>query len=688
MRNRLAGEKSPYLLQHADNPVDWYPWGEEAFRRARNENKPVFLSVGYATCHWCHVMAHESFEDPEVAEILNRHFVSVKVDREERPDVDGVYMAICQAMTGSGGWPLTVFMTPGGEPFFAGTYFPRTGRLGMPGFVEILNEVARRWHNEHERVLVHAGKVAEAVRSRLQGRGESRGSLTLETLDEAYRQLLSAFDRTWGGFGSAPKFPTPHNLTFLLRYQHRSGEAEALRMVSQTLNAMRNGGIFDQIGYGFHRYSVDERWRVPHFEKMLYDQALLAMAAVEAHQTSGEALFARIAREIFTYVLRDMTDEGGGFYSAEDADSEGREGRFYVWTPEQVREVLGEDRAALFCDFYGITPEGNFEDGFSIPHVRMPLERFAARVGMEPGILAGELEVSRRELFEARKRREHPLKDDKILTSWNGLMIAALAKGYQAFGDETHLRAAERSAEFVLETLAEPDGRLHRRYREGHVARGGYLDDYTFLVWGLLELYEASFELRYLEAAARIHERTMELFWDQRDGGFFLTPSDGERLIARGKEIYDGALPSGNSVGVLNLLRLARMTGRTDWEESAEQAFRYFSGTVAGFPMAYTQFLNALDFAFGPSREIVLVGERNDSLLRAGVQEIHRSFLPRKVVMLKEPSDRGLAAVAPHLEGITSMDEPAVYVCEGYSCQKPLRSLHDLRLALQRVPPV
>ncbi len=450
--NQLIHEKSPYLLQHAGNPVDWYPWKEEAFQKAREEGKPVFLSIGYATCHWCHVMAHESFEDEEVARLLNDSFVSIKVDREERPDIDHLYMSVCQALTGQGGWPLSIFMTPEGNPFFAGTYFPKTTRMGLIGFRELLQRIAQMWAQERERLQQSGEEIRRAIQQEITAKMPGT-ALNEKLLEKAYGQFLQTFDPVWGGFGKAPKFPTPHQLNFLLRWHQRSRDPQAGSMVEKTLMAMRQGGIFDQIGFGFHRYSVDEKWLVPHFEKMLYDQALLAIAYLEAYQALRQEEYAQTAREIFAYVLRDMTSPEGGFYSAEDADSEGREGLFYLWRPGEVKELLGEDPGGLFCRFYGITEEGNFEGETSIPHISLPLSTFAEREKMPRDKLAKVLRDCREKLFVAREKRVHPLKDDKILTSWNGLMIAALAKGSQALQDRALAQVASRAADFLLDTM-------------------------------------------------------------------------------------------------------------------------------------------------------------------------------------------------------------------------------------------
>jgi len=683
--NHLIREKSPYLLQHAENPVDWHPWGEAAFQKAREEDKPIFLSIGYATCHWCHVMAHESFEDEEVALLLNQSFVSIKVDREERPDVDHIYMSVCQALTGQGGWPLSIFMTPEGNPFFAGTYFPRTGRLGLMGFTDLLRRIATLWRGGREKILESGGEIRQVL-----GR-EVQGSSLGPTLDEGvlrkgYAQFHRTFDETWGGFGGAPKFPTPHHLTFLLRWHRRSGEDDSRRMVEKTLEAMRRGGIFDHLGLGFHRYSVDEKWLIPHFEKMLYDQALLAMAYTEAGQALGKEEYGRAAREIFTYVLRDMTSPEGGFYSAEDADSEGREGLFYVWRPEEIKRHLGKEEGDLFCRFYGVSPEGNFEDGTSVLHISGPAETFSAREKMDRQELEEILQRGREKLFRIREKRIHPLKDDKILTSWNGLMIAALAKGFQALQDPGFSAAACRAADFILERLRTPQGRLYRRYREGEAAISGFLEDYAFLVWGLIELYEATFQVRYLEEALRLNQVMIEFFGDEEKGGFYFSGRDNEALIARPKEVYDGATPSGNSVAALNLLRLARMTGKSGLEEKTERLVQAFSAAVAEAPMAFTQFLNFLDFYFGPSQEIVLAGDPGWETSRAMTAAIQQKFHPNKILLFRAEDDTGkkLTALCPFVEGMKSIGQKAtVYLCEGYSCKTPLTDPAALQGALK-----
>jgi len=683
MSNHLINEKSPYLLQHAENPVDWYPWAEEAFRKARQEEKPIFLSIGYATCHWCHVMAHESFEDQEVAQLLSQAYVAIKVDREERPDIDQVYMSVCQALTGRGGWPLSIFMTPEGKPFFAGTYFPRTSRLGMSGFSELLKQIAALWEKDRSRVLQAGQEVTRSIQSRV----EPLGSAALpgqDTLEAGYGQLLKSFDPRLGGFGQAPKFPTPHHLLFLIRWDRRHPESRAREMVEKTLLAMRNGGLFDQVGLGFHRYSVDEKWLVPHFEKMLYDQALLAMAYIEAFQSWQAPFQAQVAREIFTYVLRDMTAPEGGFYSAEDADSEGQEGLFYVWTREEIKKILGEETGGLFCRCYDIREGGNF-DGQSIPNLPLSLTECARQERLEPADLEKQLDQARRTLFKIREGRVHPLKDDKILTAWNGLMIAALAKGAQALNEPAWAEAAARSARFILERMRDPDGRLYRRYRDGHLAQSGFLDDYAFLIWGLLDLYEATFDLSFLEEALTLNRIMLDLFWDDKEGGCFFTPKDGEVLIAREKDISDGALPSGNSVVFLNLLRLARITGNPHWEEKAGQLLGCFSSTVAPFPMAYTQFLCALDFTLGPAQEIVVAGDLQEAATREIIRIIRQLFLPNKVLLLKTGGldSKPLSAIAPFVETMQPLqNRPTVFLCRQQACRQPITDLEELKKTL------
>ncbi|HDQ05027.1 MAG TPA: thioredoxin domain-containing protein, partial [Deltaproteobacteria bacterium] len=592
MTNYLIHEKSPYLLGHARNPVDWHPWGDEAFDKARRENKPVFLSIGYATCHWCHVMERESFEDEETARLLNDVFICIKVDREERPDIDSVYMKVCQLMTKSGGWPLTIIMTPDKKPFFAATYIPRETRYGRIGLQELIPRIKTLWQTRNAELKANAAEITQALETIKQKTPPQQ--LSKKTLDKAYEYFLQSFDRVHGGFGGAPKFPTPHNLYFLMRYYHRGKKDSALQMVEKTLQGMRRGGIFDQIGFGFHRYSTDERWIVPHFEKMLYDQALLALAYLEAYQLTRKEEYARTAREIFTYVLRDMTDEQGGFYCAEDADSEGVEGKFYLWTQEEIKNILPPGEASLFLSLYQ-HPEDREIHGMQ----EMPRGHFIPHLVPDSGEIPILTDKIRQKLFAARETRVHPLKDDKILADWNGLMIAALAKGAQILDEPLYLKAARNAADFIFTNMTDEQGELLHRWRAGDASIAGMLDDYAFVIWGLLELYEASWQTKYLEFALRLNRQMMERYWDEKEGGLYFTQHEGEDILVRQKEAQDGALPSGNSVALLNLLRLARITANSELENRAAKIAEVFSAQVAQHPTAHTQLLAALDFSLG-----------------------------------------------------------------------------------------
>ena len=677
--NRLAREKSPYLLQHAYNPVEWFPWGDEAFEKARKEDKPIFLSIGYSTCHWCHVMEHESFEDEETAKLMNDAFVSIKVDREERPDIDHVYMTVCQMMTGSGGWPLNIIMTPDKKPFFAGTYFPKETRYGRMGLDDLTQRIKQLWINRRDEVLQSSDKVMHSL-SRLQDDSPGQ-ALDEEVLRTAYRQLSQRYDPRNGGFGSAPKFPTAHNMLFLLRYWKRNGEDAALRMVEHTLQAMRHGGIYDQVGFGFHRYSTDEHWLVPHFEKMLYDQALLAMTYIEAYQATGKEEYAKTAREIFSYVLRDMTAANGGFYSAEDADSEGVEGKFYVWKIDEIRSLLDGPEAELVTEVFRVGPAGNFQEeatgrltGNNILHMTQASHQIAARLGMSTEEFESRLEQVRLKLFRARERRIHPHKDDKILTDWNGLMLAALSKGAQVFGQQEYAKAAMKAADFVLANLRSADGRLLHRYRDGEAGLPAHVDDYAFMTWGLLELYEATFQVHYLQAALDLNKHFLEHFWDASAGGFYFTSDDETELPVRKKEIYDGAVPSGNSVAALNLLRLSRITANPNLEKLAERLGQTFSGSVHHFPSAYTHLLLAVEFALGPSYEVVITGRTEAPDTSRLLTELRRAFLPNKVVLFRPVNGEsaGITSIAPYTRDQKELDGKATaYVCASFSCEAP-----------------
>lgn len=681
--NRLKDQKSPYLLQHANNPVDWYPWGKEAFQKARKENRAVFLSIGYSTCHWCHVMEEESFENLEIAELLNQHFISIKVDREERPDLDNIYMQSVLAMTGGGGWPLSLFLTPEGKPFYGGTYFPPQDKYGRPGFKSLLLAIADAWKYKQPEIL---GAITEVQqRLDLQVKGIRPGQTSESILKSAFQNFSSKYDSTYGGFGQAPKFPMAHSLSFLLTYWYRYDENQALEMAEKTLQKMAGGGIYDHLGSGFHRYSTDQSWLVPHFEKMLYDQAILSKAYLEAYQVTKNELYSQVAREIFEYVNRDMTHPKGGFYSAQDADSEGKEGKFYVWKPEEVKKILGEKDAQLFCEIFDITEAGNFEERESILHLEKPLELLAKIHNLSQEELKEFLGSAKAKLFQVRENRIHPHTDDKILTDWNGLMIASLAYGYQVLGEEKYLRAAERSASFILKNLQQ-NGRLLKHYREGAAAVPGYLDDYAFFVQGLIELYQASFNPDWLKEAVRLTEDMLKLFWDEENSGFFFSGTDSEKLISRTKEIYDGAIPSGNSVAIYDLLRLGKLTMNQEYIDRAEQALKSFAGTISSNPSAYSQMLIALDFYLGPTKEIVIAGDSKQT--HKMIERVNSHYLPRKVILFSPAgaAGKGIQSLVPFLQNMAPQDgDPTAYVCENFICQLPTKDLTKLdQLLLSR----
>jgi uncharacterized protein YyaL (SSP411 family) len=682
--NRLIHEKSPYLLQHVYNPVDWYPWGDEAFAKAKQEDKPIFLSIGYSTCHWCHVMERESFEDPEIARLMNQWFVSIKVDREEHPDLDQVYMHAVTTLTGQGGWPLTVFLTPDLKPFFGGTYFPPERRWNVLGMKELLPGVAEAWKNRRTEMVTSAEQLTASLNEQL-ANAAPPGTITLETLQTAFNQAVSAFDPSHGGFGNAPKFPRSHGLSFLLHYFARTGTAQALEMVTTTLDHLARGGIHDQLGGGFHRYSTDAHWLVPHFEKMLYDQALLAKTYLEASRITKRADYADVARGIFEYVLRDLTDSQGGFYSAEDADSEGQEGTFYVWTPQEIAGVLGPDEAELFNRFYGVSPDGNFEHGTSILHIEQPLEAFAKLKGFHLQELLQRLATSRANLLAARATRVRPHRDDKILTSWNGLMIAALAYGASTLNQARYLQAAQRAAEFILTTLTR-DRMLLRRYRDGQALYPGTLEDYAFFSYGLFELYEASFDSRWLSHAKQLATHMIERFWDHEASGFFLRDKTAAPLIVSSKEVYDGATPSGNSVAALVLLKLGRLTADRQLGELGRRALEGFVQTVGHAPFNSPQMLIAWDFALGPTKEIVIAGGPSAPLTAKMVRALHDRFLPRTVTVMHSvgPDQKAIEALVPYVKAQSPLsDTPTVYVCENDICNLPTTDLERLAELLE-----
>jgi uncharacterized protein YyaL (SSP411 family) len=659
--NRLFHEKSLYLLQHAYNPVDWYPWSDEAFEEAKSQDKPIFLSIGYSTCHWCHVMERESFTDQEVADLMNEAFINIKVDREERPDIDGVYMAVSQMLTGGGGWPLTIIMTPDKKPFYSATYIPKENRFNVVGMLDLVPQITSYWENQRERLMDIGDNIASSLGTESSGGAED---ITESVLDTGFKLLEDRYDDEYGGLGEAPKFPSPHNLLFLLRYWKRTGKEKALEMVENTLQKMSKGGIFDHVGYGFHRYSTDREWLVPHFEKMLYDQAMLLMAYTEAYQATGKEEYRETAEQTIAYVLRDLTSTYGGFYSAEDADSEGEEGKFYVWTVDELQRIAGDEDQDVLV-YLGVKPGGNYLDeatrektGTNILHV----------AGDDP---PGNLEAVKNRLFEEREKRERPLLDDKILTDWNGLMIAALSKAARAFQVKEYAEEAIRSAEFILGNMWDGDELLHR-YREGEAQIGGFLNDYAFTVWGLIELYQATYEKRFLDEAWRVNEVMMKMFADP-EGGFYFTSSEAEELLTRRKDLYDGAIPSGNSVAFMNMMRLSRLTGNTSLEEEAAKLSSFFSSSVLGAPHAYSMLLSGLDFAFGPSTEVVVSGKNDE--IKDIISQLDQRYLPNMVVHRYSTE---LATSVEYISGMNPSDSSLIYVCTGFVCNLPTGNMEKV----------
>ncbi|MCF7797508.1 MAG: thioredoxin domain-containing protein [Lentisphaeria bacterium] len=686
--NRLVNETSPYLKQHAHNPVDWFPWGDEAFEKAIQEDKPIFLSIGYSTCHWCHVMAHESFEDPAVAAYLNEHFVSIKVDREERPDVDHVYMAVCQAMTKSGGWPLTIVMTPAKEPFFAGTYFPRESRGGRIGILELLERIRDVWENARESVYNSTNEIINHLEK--SGEIPAGPALTDSTAHVAARDLADHFDTQYGGFREAPKFPSPHTLTFLLQQTQITGDVSFQAMAVKTLTEMRLGGMYDQIGGGFHRYSTDRKWHLPHFEKMLYDQALLVMAYTDAYQITRNDLFRRTVTETIDYLVRDMRSVDGVYFSAEDADSEGEEGKFYTWRYEDIEAIVGQTRIALLADEFSLSVSGNFLEeatrqptGLNILHLSDVPEKLAERSGLTVEQWWQRWEQDRQALLAEREKRIRPDRDEKILTDWNGLTIAALAKAARVLGRPEYATRAREVADFVLANLMRTDGTLLHHYAPSGTAVPAFLDDYANFIWGLRELYETVFDTRYLEAAVTLQRTQDALFWDDSRGGYFFTPANGERLITRAKEVYDGAYPSGNAVSAANLFYLARITGEPVWESMLEKLNQAFSQQVQRVPEGFTALLAAITISRTGFREIVVTGPPNHPATQEMLRLIQDRYDPFKVLLYRNPEDALLTELAPFTKDQVPINgRPTVYICENYACREPVDSIEKLRQVL------
>jgi len=678
--NRLARETSPYLLQHAHNPVDWYAWGPEALARAREEDQPILLSIGYAACHWCHVMERESFENEDIAALMNEKFVCIKVDREERPDLDDIYMTAVQVMSGHGGWPLTVFLTPDLKPFFGGTYFPPEDRVGMPGFHRVLESVRQSFDEERGAVEEASKDIVTNIQAGVRAASsESHEMLTSELVHSAIVQYRLRFEPVFGGFSQAPKFPHPMAISLLLRYVGRHRDAEVLHMATLSLDRMAYGGVYDQLGGGFHRYSTDDRWLAPHFEKMLYDNALLAIAYLEAAQLTGHEEYSRVATETLAWVVRDMQGPEGGYYSTLDADSEGTEGRFYVWQREEIEALLGAD-AEAFCTVYDVTADGNWE-GSNILNLAKPAGEFYQELGTEPDELALRLARARALLLEARNRRVHPGLDDKVLTDWNGLMIAAMAKGYRVLGDDRFLASARRGATFLVETMI-VDNRLLHSYRDGRSRLLAYIDDHANLAWGLIELFETTFEMEWLRRARWVTDRMIELFWDDAAAGFFFTGSDHEQLIARMKPGHDGATPSGNAVAANVLLRLHTLTGEEAYGRRGVDLLRSSQQQIHRAPSNFAHMLAAVDYYLRAPREIALIGPTASTELSTALRTLWRQFRPDDLIVAMDPEIDDLERAAeevPLLLGKEMVDNlPTFYLCENYACQAPTHNADEV----------
>jgi uncharacterized protein YyaL (SSP411 family) len=680
--NRLIHEQSPYLRQHAYNPVDWYPWGEEALARAKAENKPILLSIGYSACHWCHVMERESFEDPETARLMNELFVAIKVDREERPDLDQIYMDAVQAFAGRGGWPLTMFLTPEGGPYFGGTYFPPQDRHGLPAFKRVLTSVAQAYRERSEDVANNVAKITQAIDAMSEYEAP-QGELPRTVVVEAAAALARHYDRTHGGLGQAPKFPHSFAFSLFLRALEAGSDPAYAEIVDRTLTKMAKGGIYDQIGGGFHRYSVDQQWLVPHFEKMLYDNALLARLYLDAARALDRGEFLQVAREIFDYVLREMTSPQGGFYSTQDADSEGEEGKFFIWTVAEVREVLGPELAPIAERYLDVTAEGNFE-GHNILHRTIDVGDAATMFHLSPQEMDRRIGEIKRKLFAARERRVKPGRDEKMLAAWNGLMIGAMAEGALALGDPRLLEAARRAADFVMTALW--DGRaLKRSYKDGVARFNGYLEDYAIMANALLDLYEASLDTRYIAQARLLVDALLERFLDQKNGGFFFTSEDHERLITRPKPLFDGSTPSGNSEAVMALLRLHTYTGEERYQQEAERAIALFAGLMMQQPMGFVHMLEAVDFDHRGAHEIVLVGDRNSPEFKEWRERIGLLYIPNRAFFAVDPAVREAGFVPDPAKDKPQVDgRLTAYVCRDFTCSAPQTSLGGLEAELKR----
>ncbi len=677
--NRLIHETSPYLLQHAHNPVDWYPWGDEAFEKAKSENKPILLSIGYSACHWCHVMEHESFENDQIAAVMNDLFVAIKVDREERPDLDEIYMNAVQMLTGRGGWPMTVFLTPDGKPFYGGTYFPPEDRPGMPGFPRVLMGVAQAYRERPQDVEKSVGQILSALQ-RMSHSQESKSTFSLDAIAESAEQISRAYDSDHGGLGQAPKFPNVGVYELFLRHYHHSKNQRFLEMVSHTLTKMAQGGIYDHLGGGFHRYSVDAKWLVPHFEKMLYDNAQLVRIYAQLYCVTGDELFKDVTEETVDYLLREMFQREGGFYSTQDADSEGKEGKFFVWSPQEINQILGEEAGEIFARIYDVSDFGNFEDK-NILHPILTLEQASKLFKKDAAEIAALVADSKKKLFQEREKRIKPFRDEKIITSWNGLMLSGLAEAIKISANLTYVDTANRTIQFIFSKMFR-DGHLLHTYKDGKAKLLGYLDDYAFLAVGLLDLYEATFDRTHLARAIELTDITLSEFWDPKDGGFFYTGKSHEQLISRAKPVFDASIPSGNSMATHLLLRVYHLTGTEDYLKRAETVLRSYYDAMVSQPFGFAHMLCALDLYLRKPKEIVVVGKRKDPKTAELVRGIHSLYLPNKTLQLAGP-DEALEKISPLLQGKTQLDgKPTVYVCQNFTCSAPVTSWEDIKRLL------
>lgn len=677
--NRLIHETSPYLFKHAHNPVDWYPWGQEALSLSQREDKPILLSIGYSSCHWCHVMEKESFENEAIARLMNERFVNIKVDREERPDLDELYMNAVQVMTGGGGWPMTVFLTPKLIPFYAGTYFPPEDRMGMPGFPKVLITVSNYYQSHRGEV----NQIEEQMRKTLQQIAEltpSEGTLDFELLSKAFHEIERQFDPHHGGFGRAPKFPNSMSLSFLLRYWKWTGDSKALRMVELTLEKMAKGGIHDHLGGGFHRYCVDEGWLIPHFEKMLYDQALLSRTYFEAYQATKEKAYLSVAEEILHYVLREMRSPEGGFYSTQDADSEGEEGKFYVWSRDEIKEILGKEKGTPFCAYYGVTPQGNFEKGTSVLSIAVPLKKVSELYGLPVSELERFLKESRKILLGAREKRVKPPRDEKILTSWNGLMISSLIDGFRITGNEAYLNGAEEATQFILKGMVKQN-QLMRVYHQGKWYVDGFSEDYAFFIQALIDLYEATFKIAHLEKANDLNETMVHQFWDHHHGGFYFTGKENLLPIARSKSPYDHALPSANAIALFNLIRLGYLTGNESLKQKAQKILQLFHSLLLEQPLSFSQMLSGLSFLLYPE-EIGIIGPKKDQRTVSMLKEIYQSFLPNKILSLRDPEETVKEPWLSFLAEKPTPEVPTIFICRGFTCLPPVTDEKELKSLL------